>query len=110
MSWFRDTLFLRLFVLMWVALVASHVAAFGIVTSGWLPFDRIGFEARGDGEGHRPPAPVFPSLPPMPGLHLGPPQPGRQADPGSPPPDTAAHRAPHDAARFIPAPIREQPA
>ncbi len=84
--WFRDTLFLRLFVLMWVALVASHIAAFGVVTSGWLPFSRydrggppaneVGGPGR-DGEGPRRgpgrPMPVFPSLPPTPDLHLGPP-------------------------------------
>jgi protein-histidine pros-kinase len=91
--WFRDTLFLRLFVLMWVALVASHIAAFGIVTSGWLPFDHIGFEALGsDGAGRRPPTPVFPSLPPMPGLQLGPPQPGRQVEVRPPQPGTDPDR------------------
>ena len=74
--WFRDTLFLRLFVLMWVALVASHIAAFGIVTASWLPFARtfspgnaVGVPGR---PGTRPPLPIFPSLPPTPDLHLGP--------------------------------------
>ena len=58
--WFRDTLFLRLFALMWVALVVSHVAAFGIVTGTFFgslsgPAGRFGY-------------PTFPSLPPMPGM------------------------------------------
>jgi len=57
----RDTLFLRLFLLMWVTLVVSHIAAFGFVTSGVLP------------NSHPPPnapgaLPTFPSLPPTPGL------------------------------------------
>ncbi len=68
--WLRDTLFLRLFVLMWVALVASHIAAFGIVTSGWLPFDRAAFGTR-EGNDRGPPV-VIPSLPPTLGLPLGP--------------------------------------
>ena len=63
--WFRDTLFLRLFVLMWVALVASHIAAFGIVTSIWQPPDRFAFPPAGVGAGHGRPPLVFPSLPPM---------------------------------------------
>jgi protein-histidine pros-kinase len=60
--WLRDTLFLRLFLLMWATLVVSHIAAFGFVTSGVLPGQ------------HRPPGrgaaelPTFPSLPPTPGL------------------------------------------
>lgn len=67
--WFRDTLFVRLFVLMWVALVASHIAAFGIVTSGWLPFDRAAFGSR---EGNDHGASVIPSLRPTLGPRLGP--------------------------------------
>ncbi len=62
--WWSDTLFKRLFVLMWVALVVSHLAAYAVVVA----------HARGAG-----PAggfslsmiPVLPSLPPTPGL-LGP--------------------------------------
>ncbi len=61
----RDTLFLRLFVLMWVALVASHIAAFGVVTSIWQPGDRFGPPSVGEGAGRGPRTPVFPSLPPM---------------------------------------------
>ena len=58
--WFRDTLFLRLFVLMWAALVISHIAAFGIVTqSFWNP------GSRPDGQMVYP---TFPSLPPTPGM------------------------------------------
>jgi signal transduction histidine kinase len=53
----RDTLFKRLFVLMWAALVASHLLAFGVVmrVSG-PPGDR----PLGVG-----PLPLLPSLPPM---------------------------------------------
>lgn len=35
-----DTLFARLFVLLWLALVVSHLAAFGIITQGILPLLR----------------------------------------------------------------------
>ena len=55
--WFGDTLFRRLFLLMWVALVLSHLLAFTVTT--WvhaLPGDN----PRG---GHL--LPVLPSLPPM---------------------------------------------
>ena len=54
--WLGDSLFKRLFVLMWAALVLSHVAAFAVVMlrhGGWLPGG---------------PLPTFPSLPPTPGL------------------------------------------
>ena len=39
MAWLRrvDTLFLRLFLLMWVTLVLSHALAFGVVTTRVLP-------------------------------------------------------------------------
>jgi signal transduction histidine kinase len=61
--WFRDTLFLRLFLLMWVTLVISHVAAFGLVTSGILSL------VKPPGAPGRPlVVPTFPSLPPTPGL------------------------------------------
>jgi len=60
--WLRDTLFLRLFLLMWVALVVSHVAAFGFVTSG-LVSTELAPPPRGAAE-----LPTFPSLPPTPGL------------------------------------------
>ena len=79
MRWFRDTLFVRLFVLMWVALLASHVAAFGIVTSGWFPFARLGVMVP-FGEGRGPPSPMFPSLPPLPGAPFELPVPGRHAE------------------------------
>lgn len=76
--WFRDTLFMRLFLLMWAALVVSHVVAYLAVTAG-LPEHRPG----GDGPGSAP-LPTFPSLPPTPGLPEAgqPPGPG----PGGPPP------------------------
>ena len=100
--WFRDTLFLRLFVLMWVALVVSHIAAFGVITSSWLPFARTVSEHDGDGDGRRdrgrgPRVPVFPSLPPTPGLHLGPP---------TPPQDGAVdHSEPHRGPRSLSTPL-----
>ena len=101
--WFRDTLFLRLFVLMWVALVVSHIAAFGVITSSWLPFGHRGVsEHDGDGDGRHdrgrgPRVPVFPSLPPTPGLHLGPP---------TPPQDGAVDRGePHRGPRSLSTPL-----
>ncbi|MDC6169164.1 hypothetical protein PO768_17240, partial [Paucibacter sp. XJ19-41] len=74
MRWFTDTLAKRLFLLMWAALVASHLAAFAAVHL--LHFERAA-PAR---------LPVFPSLPPTPGLpqgERGSPHP----PPGLPPPD-----------------------
>lgn len=72
-----DTLFLRLFVLMWVVLVGSHLIAFTTVTSG---------AAGGPGRPHE--LPVLPSLPPgnpfdTGSAGLGPGGPG---GPGGPPP------------------------
>jgi len=63
--WWHDTLFKRLFLLMWVALVASHVVAFQVVTvqsrgDGWPGGPRRGLSIT-DG-------PPLPSLPPTPGL------------------------------------------
>lgn len=56
-SWRRfDTLFMRLFVLMWLTLVISHVAAFLLVTT------RPGGPQPGPGGAM--PLPTFPSLPP----------------------------------------------
>jgi signal transduction histidine kinase len=53
---FDDTLFKRLFLLMWAALVLSHLAGF-LSVQQWLPFPD---------EGARPPGlPLMPSLPPM---------------------------------------------
>lgn len=61
----RDTLFKRLFILMWVALVASHFVAYMVVTRGGAagPGAQGGFSLLN--------APVFPSLPPTPGLPDG---------------------------------------
>ena len=71
--WLGDTLFKRLFILMWVALVGSHVLAYGVATKRFLP-----------GSGGPPVSlsnlPTFPSLPPTPGLPGNPPGP-----PGPPP-------------------------
>jgi signal transduction histidine kinase len=105
--WFRDTLFLRLFVLMWVALVVSHIAAFGVVTSGWLPFARGDEPVEGgiDERGRRSRVPVFPSLPPTPGLHLGPPPWAGDVDRPPPPggdPDRPRSRR---AGRGLPTPL-----
>jgi len=63
LKWWRDTLARRLFLLMWVALVTSHLLAWGVVT------------ALQDRQMPGGPTPVFPSLPPTPGLgeHPGPP-------------------------------------
>lgn len=76
--WLGDTLFKRLFILMWVALVGSHVLAYGVVTKRFLP-----------GAGGPPVAlSTFPSLPPTPGLPAGdPPPPPHDGPPG--PPDHA---------------------
>lgn len=87
--WLADTLFMRLFVLMWVALVGSHVAAYAVVTLFREPppgFGKGAFTA---------PLPTFPSLPPTSGL--GGPGPGGEpgGGPGGPRPD---------------APMREWPA
>jgi signal transduction histidine kinase len=54
--WLGDSLFKRLFLLMWASLVLSHVAAFGVVV------------ARNGGWSFGAPLPTFPSLPPTPGL------------------------------------------
>jgi signal transduction histidine kinase len=63
----RDTLFKRLFLLMWAALVLSHLLAFALVTQwGWGgPGPEPGAEMS------PPPAPVFPSMPPTPGMPGG---------------------------------------
>jgi signal transduction histidine kinase len=91
--WLRDTLFKRLFALMWVALVVSHLVAFFVVTRG----------------PHAPPGhagatlPVLPSLPPTPGLSgpaAGGPGP-RPAD--GPPPPPAAQRRPDSGGPELPA-------
>jgi signal transduction histidine kinase len=60
--WLADTLFMRLFLLMWFALVLSHVAAFMVATRVFPP--DLG---HGDHVSALP-LPTFPSLPPTPGL------------------------------------------
>jgi protein-histidine pros-kinase len=85
--WLRDTLFKRLFVLMWAALVASHLVAFLVVTRGPHAPDA-----------HRGASlPVLPSLPPTPGLGSRPPPPPGMPAPGpgpSPPAPPPTHAAP----------------
>jgi signal transduction histidine kinase len=71
----RDTLFKRLFVLMWVALVVSHLIAYTVVMN-WVTSGRgasPGFSLAD--------APVLPSLPPTPGLPGGPPMGGANRPP-----------------------------
>ncbi|MGC4063030.1 MAG: ATP-binding protein [Aquabacterium sp.] len=77
---FGDTLFRRLFVLMWVALVGSHVLAFSVVVLLHQ------FVPMGDGM-HATPGnhfilPTFPSLPPGPNLFGTPDAPGGPGRPG----------------------------
>jgi signal transduction histidine kinase len=78
--WLSDTLFKRLFVLMWVALVGSHLVAYAVVTKRFLPGPDAG-----------PPIslsnlPTFPSLPPTPGLPDSPRADGPPGPPGGAPP------------------------
>ncbi len=84
--WWRDTLFRRLFLLMWVALVASHFVAYGVVT-GWRGGVTPTF-------GSLPPTPGVPQVPPapLPGARPMPmpPPPGNAHGPGGPP----GHRGP----------------
>jgi len=84
-SW-RDTLFKRLFVLLWVTLVGSHFLAFSLVMS------QIGRPDVGRDGGPAREAPsawsrllIFPSLPPMGGRADGPPPPRELAGDGPPP-------------------------
>ncbi len=75
MKFWRDTLAKRLFILMWVALVASNLLAWGV------------WQFTQQGPAHNGPTPVFPSLPPTPGLgpDHGPPQePPHGPPPGAP--------------------------
>ena len=60
MHWFSDTLSKRLFALMWLALVASHLAGFAAVHS--LVAESGGILGSGSGLS------TFPSLPPTPGV------------------------------------------
>jgi signal transduction histidine kinase len=72
--WFTDSLSKRLFLLMWAALVVSHVLAYVAVRAVHFPNRRANVEN----------LPTFPSLPPMPGL----PYPHRLG--GNPPPPPPA--------------------
>lgn len=67
--WWDDTLFKRLFLLMWAALVVSHIVAFQVVGTAGLRGPMPG-GARTLGNG-----PPVPSLPPTPGLPGGRPVP-----------------------------------
>lgn len=58
----QDTLFARLFVLLWATLVLSHAVAFGVVTQVVIPLTKPPIEAASS-DHTRPPV-VFPSLPP----------------------------------------------
>ena len=58
----QDTLFARLFLLLWATLVLSHAVAFVVVTQLAIPLTRPSVAA--DGTHHPRPAVVFPSLPP----------------------------------------------
>lgn len=91
---FVDTLALRLALLMWAALVGSHLLAF-------LAVQALRDDAGAPGA-ELPPLPTLPSLPPTPGLlpdpgprpehGPGPPPPGHEAHPPGPPP--SLHEAP----------------
>jgi signal transduction histidine kinase len=61
--WWSDTLFKRLFALLWIALVVSHLVAWELVMHWAMP--PRGAPAFGAGG---PPPPVMPALPPTPGL------------------------------------------
>jgi signal transduction histidine kinase len=93
--WLADTLFVRLFILMWAALVVSHVVAYAVVSMGRpSPPDH--------GGGSAPIAstlPTFPSLPPTPGLEgrRQPPS-GGPAGPGQHFDDQGMGPPPHDQA------------
>ena len=82
--WWADTLFKRLFLLMWVALVVSHLCAFFSVRY-IHGFDR--------GPGPAGSLPVLPSLPPG-GLTPHSPAPSRGADMRGPRPDAPDDRGP----------------
>jgi len=75
--WFGDTLFRRLFLLMWFALVASHLLAFTVMRQVHAP-PSGGPQGAGS-------LPVMPSLPPM-GT------PPTRAQPGGPPPQEGGTR------------------
>ena len=102
MRWWRDTLFRRLFLLMWLALALSHLAAWFLVTEvGFAssgPRTEAGVRERASSRPPGPPdpppglprsrpppsRPTFPSLPPTPGIpqvNAGPMPGGQQALP-----------------------------
>ncbi|TDP63490.1 ATP-binding protein [Roseateles toxinivorans] len=90
MNWlkrcWRDTLFKRLFILLWVTLVGSHFLAFSLVMSQVGRPD-VGHEG---GPAREVPSAwsrllIFPSLPPMGGRADGPPRPPEHVGPPSPP-------------------------
>lgn len=80
--WLADTLFMRLFLLMWGALVLSHVVAFMVATRVFPPNLPPGMSSSAL------PLPTFPSLLPTPGL-VEPALPGGSGGPPGGPPDGA---------------------
>ena len=78
--WFGDTLFRRIFLLMWSALVASHLLAFTVTRQVHAP--------PGEAPPGGAPLPVLPSLPPMGAPPARPSEaPGGGPPPGLPPAD-----------------------
>lgn len=66
-----DTLFLRLFALLWLTLVASHLLAFTLAVPASMPPGPPPEGRPGGPPGERPPPPAMPSLPPpLPGTAL----------------------------------------
>ncbi|MGH6645507.1 ATP-binding protein [Aquabacterium sp.] len=101
--WLGDTLFMRLFILMWVALVVSHVVAYSVVTS-WHEAPSHAQDEPGPG------LPTFPSLPPTPGLEAGPGmRPGGPAGPGGGPMPNRGPRPPMAPGGLTREPPDEQP-
>ena len=81
--WWQDTLFKRLFLLIWGCLIVSHFVAFYVVTRLALPAPE---SASGTTAG-RPPMPALGSLPPTPGVPThGPTRPAPGAGPSAGPP------------------------
>ncbi len=80
MRWLTNTLARRLFLLMWAALVISHVAAYVAVHVVHQP------PSEPAGTSMRPGLPTFPSLPPTPGLNIDPPPPPNAGDTTGRPP------------------------
>jgi signal transduction histidine kinase len=80
MRWFVDTLPRRVFLLMWAALVVSHLAAYTAVVLVYRPNDPQPFARM----------PTFPSLPPMPGLGDRPPR--QEPEPPRELPDQDGHQ------------------